>query len=53
MKILLIVLGVLLAISVVGFVIRTLFWLGVLAALAFVVVGVAGMVKNKDRSALR
>lgn len=48
MKTLLIILGVLLAISVAGFVIKTLFWVGVIAALVFVTVGVAGALKGKD-----
>ena len=46
MKLLLIILGILLAISVVGFVVKTLFWLGVLAALVFVGVAIAGAVKG-------
>ena len=48
MKTLLIILAVLLAISVAGFVIKTLFWIGVIAAVVFVAVGVAGAVKAKD-----
>lgn len=54
MKTLLIILGVILAISVAGFIIKTLFWVGVIAAIAFVAVGVAGAVKAKnDPHALR
>jgi hypothetical protein len=54
MKTLLIILGVILAISVAGFVIKTLFWIGVIAAIAFVAVGVAGAIKSKnDPHALR
>lgn len=48
MKLLLIILGVLLAISIVGFVIKTLFWLGVIAALVFVGVAVAGALKGPE-----
>ncbi|MFV0535529.1 MAG: hypothetical protein ACK5MR_18045 [Cumulibacter sp.] len=47
MKTLLIILGVLVAISVVGFVVKTLFWIGVIGAIAFVAVGVAGALKGK------
>lgn len=48
MKILLIILGVILAISVLGFVIKTLFWIGVVAAIAFVAVAVAGAIKGRN-----
>ena len=48
MKTLLIILGVLVAISIVGFVVKTLFWLGVIAALAFVGFAVVGAVKGSQ-----
>lgn len=47
MKILIAVLAILLALSVVGFVIKTLFWLGVVAAIAFVGFVVYGVAKDK------
>lgn len=50
MKILLLILGVLLVISVVGFVIETLFWVGVVAAGVFVAVAVAGALKGNNSS---
>lgn len=48
MKLLLLVLAVLLALSVAGFVIKTLFWLGVIAAAVFAGVAIAGAVKGSD-----
>lgn len=46
MKVLLIILGVLVVISVVGFVVKTLFWVGVIAAAAFVGVALWGAAKK-------
>lgn len=48
MTILLIILGIFLALSVIGFVIETLFWLGVAAAIVFVVVAAVGAIKGKS-----
>lgn len=48
MKLLLAVLAILVALSVIGFVVKTLFWLGVAAALVFVGVAIAGAVKGAD-----
>ena len=48
MKLLLVILAILLALSVVGFVVKTLFWLGVAAAVVLVGVAVAGAVKGSS-----
>lgn len=50
MKVLLAVVAVLIAISVIGFVVKTLFWLGVAAAVVLVGVAAYGAIKGSDSS---
>ncbi len=48
MQILLIILAVWLVVAVLGFVIKALFWLGIIAAIAFVVTLAVGAAKRKQ-----
>lgn len=48
MAILLIILGVWLVIAVLGFVVKALFWLGIVAAIAFVATLAVGAAKRKQ-----
>lgn len=48
MQIILIILGIWLLLSVLGFVVKALFWLGVIAAIAFVVTLAVGAAKRKQ-----
>ncbi|MEO6955628.1 MAG: hypothetical protein ABI137_02705 [Antricoccus sp.] len=48
MAILLVILGVWLLLSILGFVVKALFWLGVVAAIAFVATLAVGAAKRKQ-----
>ncbi|WP_199849572.1 hypothetical protein [Blastococcus sp. Marseille-P5729] len=48
MKVLLAIVAVLIALSVIGFVIKTLFWLGVTAAVVLVGVAAYGAIKGSN-----
>jgi len=47
-QIILIILGIWLLLSVLGFVVKALFWLGIIAAIAFVVTLAVGAAKRKQ-----